>query len=285
LRDALNATSVKNTVGMLRNYDDKSILLLEGHSDLIALTVAIDRSACQPLVAYGKIEAIEAVEWSSEQGFSGVIALVDRDLVDLVERRSTNANVFYTDTCDLDSLTFFIEGIVERCIETMCTFDSYESATDSTITSPLEIKTKAASMAGLIGHFRLYSARDEKFAPLDKIPFGEIYKGSDITLQEDTLRGVMIGRLKALDNAEEIFDDWLQRAASEAIPPERICQGHDLFHCLSVVVSAVHGQKHRGEFWERIARSHLRIEHLKPTRFFNEIQAWCAVNKRTVWVA
>lgn len=283
MRDALNTTSIKNTVGMLRNYDDKSILLLEGHSDLVALADAINRATCQPLVAGGKIEAIEAVEWSDGQGFKGVLALVDLDLVDLVEERSRSSNVFYTDSYDLDSLTFFEEGIVERCIEAMCSLDRHGSVEDAGA-SHAEVKNKAVCMAGLVGRFRLYSARDGRFISLDKFPFGEVYKGVDLALNVDKLRGVMLGRLKEISDAEQIFEDWLRRADIETTPIERVCQGHDLYRSLSLIISKVHGQNHRGEVWERIARSHLKIEHFRSTQFYAAIVSWCTANKRTVWV-
>ncbi|MFD8611574.1 hypothetical protein [Streptomyces sp. NPDC059631] len=283
MRDVLNATSTKNTLGMLRNHDTKTILVLEGDSDSLALRDFIDRSNCRLLVADGKVEAIEAVEWSDIQAHSGVLAIVDSDFVDLAEQRSKSPNVIYTDNYDLDAYIFLSEGAVERCIEHLCSYDRF-SQPDNGDSHFQKIKDKATSMARLIACFRLYSIRGNRQISFSRFPFGEVYRGAALELDLGKFRQIAIGKMKSLPDPEAVFDDWWNRAEKEVLPSERIAQGHDLFRCLGLVIESRHGNSHRGEIWEKMARSHFTIDHLRNSEFYAASVAWCDRNRKKVWI-
>ncbi|MEU1169300.1 hypothetical protein [Streptomyces microflavus] len=282
MRDVLNATSTKNTLGMLRNHDAKTILILEGDSDLMAFRDFINRSSCRFLVADGKVEAVEAIEWSDIQKFSGVLAIVDSDFVDLAEARSSSPNVIYTDNYDLDAFIFLSEGPVERSIEHLCSYDRY-SEPDGGKRYFRNIRDQVIAMAKLIACLRLYSISDGMGVAFDKFPFGEVYQGANLDLDEDKLQRIVASRIKAPD-PEGIFADWWSRAATEAQPSERIVQGHDLFRCLGLVIASKHGKSHEGEIWERMARSHFTIDHLRNSKFYAASVAWCEKNQRMLWL-
>lgn len=283
MRDVLNPTTVKNTIGFLRNHDDKVILVLEGDSDNLALRDFIDRSSCRPLVAYGKVDAIEAVEWSDIQQFSGVLAVVDSDFVDMVEQRSASLNVIYTDNYDLDAFIFFSRGAVERCVEHLCSFDRFTEA-DGGEAHFRQLRARAAAMARLIACFRLYSMQDRCEISFDKFPFGEVYRGDALVLDESKLRTIMIGKLKMLPDPEAVLASWLSRADVENAASERIVQGHDLFRCFSLIVAKVHGKSHQGDLWEKMARSHFTIENLRSADFHAAVAEWCNKNGKVVWI-
>ena len=283
MRDVLNPTSTKNTIGLLRNHDDKAILVLEGDSDFLALRDFIDRSACRTLVADGKVEAIEAVEWSDSQQFSAVLAIVDSDFVDLAEERSTSTNVIYTDNYDLDAFIFLSRGTIERSVEHLCTFDRY-SELDGGEAHFRQLRAQAIDMARLIACFRLYSIQDHHFIPFDRFPFGEIFQGDNLLLDHDKLRLIMAGKLKVLPNPEAVLTDWLNRADCEDTAPERIAQGHDLFRCFGLIAAKVHGKSHQGDLWERVARSHFTIDNLRSANFYTAVREWCKANGKAVWI-
>lgn len=284
MRDVLNPTTTKNAVGMLRNYDDKAILILEGKTDRLTLSDFINRATCRILVATNKTEAIEAVEWADLQRFDGIIGVVDSDLVDIVEARSVSQNVVYTDNYDLDALVFFSKGIIERCVEHLCNYDRFseEDEGDGTFRG---VREKSAAMAHLIGCFRLYSIMDGYHIPLDKFPFGEIYRGPTLALDATRLRAIAGARFKqaAVSDPISVLDGWLARAALEQLPAERLARGHDLFSCLGLVISSEFGTNHKGETWESFARSHLKLVHVRASGLYKRVLDWCEQSGKVVW--
>ncbi|MEU4872697.1 hypothetical protein [Streptomyces sp. NPDC021608] len=284
MRDVLSPTVTKNTVGMLRNYDTRTILILEGDSDCVTLARCIDREECRLVVAQGKTEAIEAAEWSDMQGFEGVLSIVDSDLVDLVEMRSESANVVYTDPYDLDSMVFFADGILDRCIEAYCDYARVH-ADDSGEERIAFLKSKSLAMASLIGYLRLYSAIDGREITLDHFPFERAFKTEELLPDIPALHLIVAKRCKGVQIQESELNDWVARIESEVVPPIRVSQGHDLFRCLAYAVKTVLGVSIRGDHWEKIARSHWRLDHLEKTQLHRNVMEWCRVANRRVWLA
>ncbi|WP_405734846.1 hypothetical protein OG885_23880 [Streptomyces sp. NBC_00028] len=283
MRDILSPTVTKNTVGMLRSYDTRTILILEGDSDCTTLARCIDRDECRLVIAQGKIEAIEAVEWSDVQGFAGVLAIVDSDLVDLVEVRSESSNVVYTDPYDLDSMVFFADGIVDRCVEAYCDYSRVHSD-DSGEERIAFLKSKSLDMASLIGYLRLYSAIEGREITLDHFPFERAFEAEGLSPNIPALHLIVAKRCNGGPIQESELDGWIARMKSEVVPPARVAQGHDLFRCLAYAVKSTLGVSLRGDHWEKTARSHWRLEHLEKTQLYRRVAEWCRGSNRQVWL-
>ncbi|MFG3191968.1 hypothetical protein [Streptomyces omiyaensis] len=269
---------------MLRNHDSKTILVLEGDTDGVTLSECLDRDECRTVIAHGKTDVIDAVEWADQQGYVGVLAIVDSDFVDIEEVRSESRNIVYTDAYDLDAMVFFAAGILERCIESLCmhhtahgsTYDPGECA---------KVRDTAIGMAGFIGAMRLYSIRGGHHIAMDDFPFESAYKGSPPSLDSVQFAKIMLGRLKGADEAESLLNRWISLASVEPLPERRRAQGHDLFRSLALVVRKRWGASFRGDIWERFARSHWKMLHLEGTEMHAEVEKWCKRNNRKVWVS
>ncbi|MFD3943609.1 hypothetical protein [Streptomyces sp. NPDC058579] len=264
-----------------------TILVLEGDSDLVTLSGCLDRQHCRVVVAAsGKPDAIQAVEFADVEGMEGVLAIVDSDFVDIHESRSSSSRIFYTDLYDLDSSVFFVEGIVERCVEALVGYVAVhgEDASHGDSGQLAAIRDDAVRMASLVGYLRLYAMKGSHELPLDNFPIERVFDGG-FQVSAEELKAILPKKCRGVSLSEDMIDAWLVRMESEAIPVRRVSQGHDLFRALSYSVKIRWGMALKADVWEKLARSHWRIDHLRSLRLFDQVLSWSKSTGFCVWVA
>ncbi|MGW3059926.1 hypothetical protein ACWC98_28895 [Streptomyces goshikiensis] len=288
MREFLTSASTRNTVGMLRNYDPSiTILVLEGDSDLVTLSTCLDRNGCRVVVATsGKVDAIQAVEFADSEGFAGVLAIVDSDFVDIHEPRSISPNVFYTDLYDLDSSVFFADGIVDRCVEALVGYVKVHGQDAHGGSSELAASiADAVRMASTVGFMRLYSMQGSHGIPLDNFPIERVFDSAGHQVNVDELKVILPRKCQGRELAEGAIDEWLKRMGAETIPAQRISQGHDLFRSLSYVVKKRWGTALKADVWEKLARSHWRLDHMAGEQLHGNVHVWSQETGYGVWAA
>ncbi|WP_412076733.1 hypothetical protein ACLF6K_15935 [Streptomyces xanthophaeus] len=286
MKEFLTSASTRNTVGMLRNYDPNiTLLILEGDSDLVTLSTCLDRARCRVIVAAsGKTDAIQAVEFADIEGFEGVLAIVDSDFVDIHEPRSASANVFYTDLYDLDSSVFFADGIVDRCVEALVGYVRIHGQDVHGGSAELAVsRGDAVRMASTVGFIRLYSMQGSHELPLDNFPVERVFNGQGHQVNVDELKEILPKKCQGQTLTEGKIDEWLTRMEAEVIPAQRISQGHDLFRSLSYVVKKKWGVALKGDVWEKLARSHWRLDHMASQQLHSKVLNWSQETGYGVW--
>lgn len=286
MRDVLSPAAMKNTVGMLRNYDaSMTILVLEGDSDAHTLKHCLDREIVKVVIANGKKTVIEAVEFSDEQSFPGVLGIVDADFVDLVEIRSSSPNVFYTDLYDLDAMVFFAGTPIDHCIEAFGKYSDLREVADGDGSLSAEVRKSAAAMAAQVGFFRMYSTRGGHHMTLDRLPFEKIFSEPGYGPDVRVLKDILPKKCTGIAICEDDVDEWMDRSVNETIPLERVSQGHDLFRCISYAAKEKWGISVKAEIWEGVARSHWNMRLLSKTSLFSQVNTWAATFGYSVWRA
>lgn len=284
MREVLSPASTKNTVGMLRNYDAATtILVLEGDSDAHTLKHCLARETVKLVIANGKPEVLEAVEFSDEQGFSGVLGIVDADFVDFVEVRSSSTSVFYTDLYDLDAMVFFSGAPIDRCIEAFGKYSDLDDKPEDGTSLSEVARRQATEMAAQVGFFRMYSMQGGHHISLDRFPFEKIFSEDGYKPSIPGLKEILPKKCKGDPICEADVDTWLDRAASEDTPIERVSQGHDLFRCISYVAKKQWGIAVKAEMWEGVARSHWSMQLLSETSLHAQIVDWSQASGFKVW--
>lgn len=284
MKESLSSTSTKNTVGMLRLYDaDSAILVLEGDSDRITLSRCVDRGHCRVVVAvHGKRDVLEAIEFSDHHEFEGVLGVVDSDFVDLHETRSPSPNVFYTDLYDLDAMVFFADDLVERCLESLggSVYDEKNEYADIRA-----VKSAALVIASTVGYMRLYSMMGDHQIPLENFPVERIFTGVNYEVDVSELKVILPQKCRGEPLGESDIDSWIFRMEGDAISRERISQGHDLFRGLSYAAKRRWGTAIKAAMWERLARSHWRLDHMRDQQLYRQVQDWSHRTGYRVWLA
>src|SRR5947207_15972275 len=97
-------------VRLLRQVHRGAILILEGESDNKALYRFIDPSGCEVEIGFGKTNVLKAMDLLEEEGFLGVVALVDADFDRILDATYNLENLCMTDKHDLDLTIFSSEA-------------------------------------------------------------------------------------------------------------------------------------------------------------------------------
>ena len=79
-----------------------SFMLLEGNTDIKRFDRYVDESACSIVNCFGRENAIEATELLYDDGFAGVLAIVDADFDRLTNNLKEHEGIIYSENHDLD---------------------------------------------------------------------------------------------------------------------------------------------------------------------------------------
>ncbi|MDX3458059.1 hypothetical protein PV396_40020 [Streptomyces sp. ME02-8801-2C] len=270
----------RNQIGMLLNHDSMTVIVVEGGSDAGTLTNCISRDDCRFVVAGGKTAVLQTLELCDDQGFNGVLGVLDRDFVDMAEQRSSSTNIVYTDDYDLDAMVFFADGLTTRMVESLCGFENVHHQ-ESTL--PLNSVTEyATGIASVIGTLRLWVCQNSIILRTEKFPIDQITT-PDKCIDYTKLCDLAFKRCETESVTETTILTCLQAAPQAGSGRRRISQGHDLFRALSHIMKTTWGVAIKAEFIEKACRASWTPDHLRRTQLFQEVQDWEKRSQRTVW--
>src|SRR5260370_5803223 len=102
-------------IRLTRQIHKGTILLLEGSTDARVFHRFIDRASCDIEISYGKQNALAALDLLEDEGFPGVVAVVDADFDRIRGTTYSLENLCSTDLHDLD-LTIFASAAFDRYV-------------------------------------------------------------------------------------------------------------------------------------------------------------------------
>lgn len=112
----LDEFDIAQEVRLARQVHKGCILLLEGQTDLDRFDAFIDPSASHSMNCYGKSNAVGAIELLSDEGFPGVVAVVDADFDRIASSPVIHENIIYSASHDLDLDWFNTGEILSRYV-------------------------------------------------------------------------------------------------------------------------------------------------------------------------
>jgi hypothetical protein len=284
MKDEITADEIFSEIILLRNVDDKSILLLESDADCNTLDPHLDRDACRSIPAHCKENVIKTVSLADENTVTRVLGLVDRDWIGFGESSPSSQRVFITDDYDLDATIYFISDLADRIIAAHTPKARREAFIAArSVESIMELITAMAVPVGILRwlshtrslglsmrHFPAHMAitddlRGTDLAMLVEIAYGRSGHSSQITESE------LLVALK--DKVAEFAEDG-----------RKFCCGHDLTCCLMQVLRAF-GVNIKIDIILGMGRVALSGVNLKKSNFYGQIQAWADANGAAIWKA
>ncbi len=106
MREHIDGHYIAAEVRLFRQKHKGTIVLLEGEGDAKVFDEFINTEYSQSQVSYGKQNAICALQLLEDEGFPGILAIVDADLDRVLGVTYDCDNLFYCDTHDLDLMLF-----------------------------------------------------------------------------------------------------------------------------------------------------------------------------------
>lgn len=225
MRDLMTADDYYSWIIMFRSADSRTVVLLEGDTDRDCLGPHIDHDHAIPLACTGKRNLLRVVEIAETTGTDGIVGICDRDWDGIVADEVGSDNIVYTDLYDLDSTIIvgteitakvaYVYGDHERVIE---------HCNDLGVDGPVDVAVRLASM---VGYLRLASHKAGLGLALRGFPMHEVIH-HDGSLSREKLLTLVILRSPECDVSQVRLEQLLAAEEATGVPPERVCNGHDL---------------------------------------------------------
>jgi hypothetical protein len=104
MKQYLTPNSITSDIRMRRSQFKGTFIIVEGDTDQRFFKRFVEENLCQIVSAYNKENAIDILEILDKDRFDGVLAIVDADFWRIDGIEYLKANLFLTDTHDLETM-------------------------------------------------------------------------------------------------------------------------------------------------------------------------------------
>jgi len=106
MRSEIDGHYVAAQIRFSRQIWKGTILLLEGPTDAKVFENLVDDASCQIEIAFGKSNVLNALDLLEDEGFDGVVGIVDADFDHVTGKTYALDGLCVTDLHDLDLVIF-----------------------------------------------------------------------------------------------------------------------------------------------------------------------------------
>lgn len=287
MRSYLTADDYFSEILMQRTADPRAVLIVEGPSDLGALTPFIFEDSVDLKEFGGKTAALGVIRLCNENVVSKVVALVDADFGHVDPGKLvTDENVFVTDSYDLEATILRAESIFARFVSNH--FDVQKLPDCDGLTSISVIRNIVEKLACEIGVVRYVAGRDDLPLNISSVPVEACINSVSLELDISHLVVVGLSRCGITDTAtRSTVSDRVHTLVStlEFDDPYQLCRGHDLIRILAFLGKKLWGSSTGADQAERAIRSSLDETSLKRMAFYHGLVGWGDQNGALIWTA
>jgi hypothetical protein len=269
-----NPNELANEIRQTRSSLNETFLITEGTVDKRFYKQLIDNESCRVYVAYGKQNVIRTLEILDNDGFNGVIAIVDADFDRLEGIEPNSVNIFMTDTHDLETMI-----LISRALEKLLT----EHGSEQKIKSVTETRGKDIRQilldAGIkIGYLRWVNEKDNLSLKFEGIGFHEFIDENLLTLNLVK----MIITIQNKSDRRDIKIEDIQERLNQLSNPDHdswdVCCGHDLVCILSFGLRKALGTNNANAVTPEHIELDLRLSYEEAfffaTQLYKSLKAW-----------
>jgi hypothetical protein len=276
----MTGEDLANEICMLRAAADyRAFLILEGTTDCQALDPHVDEVAAATFPAFGKRNAEDAIVALDSRGIDDVLAVLDRDWVEILDSPLPSDNVVYTDYYDLDATILFSGSVVDRVLSALSDRERRESHLSGL---QCDAETLVVDLAGPVGVLRLVSTREGHEIRCEGFPMQDVINAARDGVDLQRLCSIAIARSRQPRIGATSLQGDLEAQLAQETDLHTYCCGHELASALAVLVSHWGGSASRS-FVERVARAAFGAADLATTSLFVAIALWAEQRSTSVW--
>jgi hypothetical protein len=264
-------------IRLIRQTHRGSILLLEGEKDDRVFRRLTDES-CDIEVGFGRAQVIEALDLLEEDGFGGVVAVIDADFDRIIGASYNLENLCLTDCHDLD-ITIFMSPALDRFIAEYADPNLFNSVMKGDVD---DLRSRLLNAAIELSCCRLASHRHSLRIYFKDVRLFEFISSTELTIDMEQLVMALIGR----SNTTASVQDLKAYINVEKKNKHDLCQlvnGHDIATILGVALQKMIASRRIAQTWGSEIESGLRLafdwESFTKTELFNCLRSWEDNNK------
>ena len=265
-------------VRMVRQIHKGTILILEGETDARVFNRFVDAGACEIEVAFGKQNVLQALDLLEDEGFPGVVAVVDADFDRLLGRSQGLENLCVTDCHDLD-LTIFGTCALQRYIVEHAEPERLKSEFKSDIHA---IRAKIIESTLPLAYCRLISENRNLRLFFGDLQYDKFVRLDDLSVNTEELLATLIARSSTsctVANLTRLVND--ERANSH--DPYQLANGHDVAAILGIALRKMLAARRFAQTWASEIEAGLRLafdwEGIAETTVYKCLEGWETNNR------
>lgn len=242
---------IANEIRLKRSQHKGTFLVVEGRDDRLLCERFIDPVQCKMQVAEGKDNVCAVIRILDEDGFRGVLGLIDSDFDRIQGCPLPSANLVLADLHDLECML-----IRSRALDAVMIEHGSSEKLQSLGRDVRELLLLAASP---IGCLRLHSERCQLGLRFDGLDYGNCIDQRTIEIHPTRLVEQVKNRSQRPELPSEALLSALQQMQAENHDPWELCSGTDLLGILSVGLRRAFGTNNAGTVREEQLRRGLRL--------------------------
>jgi hypothetical protein len=260
-------------IRFVRQLHKGAIILLEGDDDAKVFGKLIDRAAAQTEVAFGKSNALTALDLLEDEGFPGVLAIVDADFDRIMKIDHKLENLFFVDHHDLDSTIFHSEAL-----------NLYVREYGDPALFKANFKEDIAALRRCIltaseelAYCRLANTYRTLKLNFKDLPYDDFIKEETLGVDVQRLHGILVSTI----GTRCTLDDIRKYSASERarnLPITEIVAGHDICAILGIVLRKLLGRRRVVHTWRSEIEAGMRLAFdsvvFRSTAIFQTLADW-----------
>jgi hypothetical protein len=272
MRSRITGYDIANYARMLRSLHAGTILIVEGDKDRRVYERFINNTCCKLIYAYGKANALDAIDILEKGKFRGRLAILDSDFFGIDGIKPSTLNIILTDTHDLETMLLSSDGL-ERILSE---FGSAQKI--GKLNKP--IRDILLERAVPIGLLRWISSpiKDNLCLNFKSLRYETFLDKTTLNLDIDKLINEVVANSMPCTIKKDSIKLKIATLKKEGHDPWQICSGHDLIEILSFGLKNTFGNNKAKKLSPNVFDSMLRIaydySHFALTHLYSLIKAW-----------
>ncbi|MEU7479951.1 hypothetical protein AB0A63_28435 [Lentzea sp. NPDC042327] len=283
MQDDLTGEDVFSEIFLLRGNSDKTIIVVEGPSDLRTFELHVDEDQVELVVGHDRPRVQRAIDIVDKTEVPKVVGVVDSDLDRFfgADPDSLSANLIATEYYDLESDLFFWSDVADRVIRAYASVSSLRQKPDGCdANKPTDMIVK---LCLVVGALRLISQLHSYNLMLRELPLGACIDRKIPSYRYTELAALIKSKSKASVKSDSEIEILLTACAASGWNDLRSCCGHDLISILTGALDVWWGNRVSKENVRNALRVAVDLSQFKKMKVGRLLAEWAAVNNAKVW--
>lgn len=282
MRGQLTGDDLFAEILLLRDQG-KVVVLVEGPDDMGVLDPHICEEGAYLIPGYGKSSVEYVIDQADALDLAFVLAILDRDWVDIAEDAKNSPNVVYSDLYDLDATVISSGDVCRRVVGSFCDMSGLRRHVARTGVQDFIHFAIQPSLA--IGVLRLISHEQGLELSVRNFPVAQVMDvdGGPVDIKRMILIAVSKSASHEVNLDEVTLAESITGRISQITNPLRYCSGHDLATALSVVMRQRWDCHVRASVIVKAIRAAFSCADLMSTQLYRDVERWAEGRNTTIW--
>jgi hypothetical protein len=265
-------------IRLIRQVHKGTILILEGETDARVFARFIDSNLCDIEIGFGKKNTADALNLLEDEGFPGVVALIDADFDRLLGTTYALESLCVTDFHDLD-LTIFASSALDRYIAEHADMDLLKNGFESDLRT---VRDRVVNASLPLGYCRFMSERRNLDLYFKDLKHDQFVSSNDLSVDSASLVAELISRSSTSCTLNEL-QTYIGSEAARQHDPYQLANGHDVAAILGIALRKLLATRRTVQTWASEVEAGLRLafdwEAIAGTNLYGCLRAWEETNK------